>query len=83
MVDGFSVLLDQCHELSQSVAQGRLQVGEAGAIGSPKIQESKAKEKEKEEENSGFRTGLYSPLRVTRRLKTVRKACQLPTANRL
>jgi len=39
-------------------AQGRQRVGEAGAIGSPKIQESKAKEKE-EEEGSGLRTGLY------------------------
>jgi len=27
------------------VAQGRLQVGEAGAIGSSKVQESKAKER--------------------------------------
>jgi len=44
-------------------------VGEAGAIGSSNIQESRAKEKEgeeEEEESSGLRTGIYSPLRVTR-----------------
>jgi len=49
-------------------------VGEVGAIGSSSIQESKAKEKEEEEEeeSSGLWTGLCSPLRVTRRLRTVR-----------
>ena len=37
-------------------------VGEAGAIGSPKIQESKAKERREEEErNSSLRAVLYSP----------------------
>ena len=43
-------------------------MGEAGAIGSSNIQESRAKEKEgeEEEESSGLRTGIYSPLRVTR-----------------
>jgi len=55
------------------VAQGRQRVGESGAIGSSKIQESKAKEKEEEkEENSGLRMGLYSLLRVTHCLRTVR-----------
>jgi len=56
------------------VAQGRLQVGKAGAISSFNIQESKAKveeEEEEEEESSGLQTGLYSPLQVTRRLQTV------------
>ena len=38
-------------------------MGEAGAIGSPKIQESKAKERREEEEegNSSLRAVLYSP----------------------
>ena len=55
------------------MAQGRLQVGKAGAISSFNIQESKAKveEEEEEEESSGLQTGLYSPLQVTRRLQTV------------
>jgi len=39
---------------------GTPQMGEAGAIGSSKIQESKAEERRRE--NSGLRTGLYSPL---------------------
>jgi hypothetical protein len=52
---------------------------EACAIGSSIIQESKAKERKEEKENSGLRTGLYSPLRVTCRLRTVR----YPSANRL
>ena len=41
---------------------GTPRMGEAGAIGSPKIQESKAKEREEEEErDSSLRADLYSP----------------------
>jgi len=48
-------------------------MGEADAIGSSKIQDSKAEEEEEEEErDSGLRTGLYNPLQVMCRLRTVR-----------
>ena len=73
-----------CHELRQSVAQGRLQMGEAGAIGSPKIHESKAKEKRRRRKREQwFTDGFICPLRVTRRLRAVRlPTCSLPLANR-
>jgi len=45
-------------------------MGEAGAIGSPIIQDLKLREEE--EKDSGLRTGLYSPLQVTCRLRAVR-----------
>jgi len=50
-------------------------MGEAGAIGSSKYKNLKLKKEEKR--NSGLRTGLYSPLQVTCRLRTV---CN-PSAN--
>jgi hypothetical protein len=57
-------------------------MGEADAISSPIIQESKAGERRRE--NSGLRTGLYSPLWVTCRLQAVcKRKCLLPIVNRL
>jgi len=46
---------------TQSISGTRtLQMGEASAISSSKIRESKARERRRE--NSGLRAGLYSPL---------------------